>query len=188
MVKIRTQIEDTLSNSKLTDTDKLVFLERAQEKYRKLTDSMPPTKTPIVEEGGTAPATIDVTPSEHPMFQAVNLPANRMKRFAKFLKFVEENPDLIAKNEQNEMVVEGKTLQGSSGDDLIRNIYVHNTKYNLTGIPDFSQALTKANLSNSAISNSKFKQLMSPPKQSQIHTRTINSKVPSSTNSSEEGS
>ena len=56
------------------------------------------------------------------MFQAVNLPANRKKKFNKFLKFVEENPDLIAKNEQKEMVLEGKTLEGSNFDDLIRNI------------------------------------------------------------------
>ena len=86
MVKIRAQIEDTLSSSKLTDTEKLDILERAQEKYGKLKDSMRPTKTPIVEESGTAPATIDVTPSEPPMFQAVNLPANRKKKFNKFLK------------------------------------------------------------------------------------------------------
>ena len=98
MVKIRSQIEDTLSSSKLTDTEKLDILERAQEKYGKLKDSMRTTKTPIVEEGGTAPASIDVTPSELPMFQAVNLPANRKKKFNKFLKFVEENPDLIARD------------------------------------------------------------------------------------------
>ena len=175
MVKIRTQIEDTLSSSKLTDTEKLDILERAQEKYGKLKDSMHPTKTPIVEEGGTAPATIDVASSEPPLFQAVNLPANRKKKFNKFLKFVEENPELIAKNDQNEMVVEGRTLEGSNFDDLIRNIYVQNTKHNLTGIYDFSQALSKANLSSSAISNSKFKQLMSPPKQSQFHTPAISS-------------
>ena len=78
------------------------------------------------------------------MFQAVNLPPNRKKKFNKFLKFVKENPDLIAKNELNEMVVEGKTLEGSNIDDLIRNIYVQNTKYNLTGIHDFSHALSKA--------------------------------------------
>ena len=142
MVKISTQIEDTLSSSKLTDTEKLDILERAQEKYGKLKDSIRPTKTPIVEESGTAPATIDVTPSEPPMFQAVNLPANRKKKFNKFLKFVEENPDLPAKNDQNEMVVEGRTLEGSNFDDLIRNIYAHNIKYNLTGIHDFSQALS----------------------------------------------
>ena len=94
-----------------------------------------------MEEGGTSPATIDVTPSEPPMFQAVNLPANRKNKFKQFLKFV-ENPELIAKNEQNEMVVDGKTLEGSKFDYLIRNIYVQNTKYNLTCIHDFSQALS----------------------------------------------
>ena len=137
MVKIRTQIEDTLSNSKLNDTEKLDILERAQEKYGNLKDSMRPTKTPIVERSRTAPATIEVTPPEPQMFQAVNLPANRKKKFNKFLKFVQENPDLLAKNEQTEMLVEGKTLEGSNFDDLIRNI-VDNTKHNLTGIPTFS--------------------------------------------------
>ena len=63
MVKIRTQIEDTLSNSKLTDTEKLDILERAQEKYGKLKDSMRPTNTPIVVEAGMAPTTIDVIPT-----------------------------------------------------------------------------------------------------------------------------
>ena len=109
------------------------------------------------------------------MFQALNLPANHKKKFAKFLQFVEENTDLIAMNEQNEMVLERKTLEGSNFDDLIRNIYDQNTKYNLTGMHDLSQALSKANLSNSAISNSKFKQLMTPPKQSQFHTAAISS-------------
>ena len=71
------------------------------------------------------------------------------------------------------MVVEGKTLEGSNFDDLIRNLYLHNTKYNLTGIHDFSQALSKANLSTSSISNSKFKQLMTPTKQTQFHTPAI---------------
>ena len=33
MVKIRSQIEDTLNNSKLSDTEKLDILERAKAKY-----------------------------------------------------------------------------------------------------------------------------------------------------------
>ena len=122
MVKIRAQIEDTLNNSKVTDTEKLDILERAQEKYGKLKDSIRTTNTTIVEESGTVPATIDVTTSEPPMSQAVNLQANRKKKFNNFLKFVEENPDHIAKSEQNQMVVEGKTLEGSNFDDVIRNL------------------------------------------------------------------
>ena len=81
MVKIRTQIKDRLSNSKLTDTQNLDILERAKGKYVKLTDPMRATKTPIVEESGTESASIDVTPSEPPMFQAVNPPSTRKKRF-----------------------------------------------------------------------------------------------------------
>ena len=73
------------------------------------------------------------------------------------------------------MVVEGKTLEGSNFDELIRNIYGHNTKYNFTVIQYFAQALSKANLTNSAISNSKFNQLLTPPKQSQFNTPAISS-------------
>ena len=50
MVKIRSQIEATLSSSKLTETEKLDILKRTQEKYGKLKDSMRTTKTPILEE------------------------------------------------------------------------------------------------------------------------------------------
>ena len=131
------------------------------------------TTTPLVEESGRRPATIDVTPPQPPMFQAVNLPAYLTKKFNKFLNFVEENPDHIAKNEQKVMIVEGKTLEGSNFDDLISNIYVHNNKYNLIGIQDFSQPLSKANLSKSVISNSTLKQLKSPQKHFQFHTPAL---------------
>ena len=57
------------------------------------------------------------------------------------MKFVEDIRDLIGKNEQKEMRLEGKTLEGSNFDDLLRNIYVQNSKYNLTGIHYFFQAL-----------------------------------------------
>ena len=49
IVKIRTQIEDSLSNSKLTNTEKLDTLELAQEKYGNLKHSIRPTKTTIVD-------------------------------------------------------------------------------------------------------------------------------------------
>ena len=39
-VKIRTQIEEKLSYSKLTDTEKLDIFERTLEKYGKIKDSM----------------------------------------------------------------------------------------------------------------------------------------------------
>ena len=61
LLMIRMQILDTLSKSKLSDTEKLDILERAQEKYPKLKDSMGLTKTPILAEGGTAPASSDLT-------------------------------------------------------------------------------------------------------------------------------
>ena len=88
---------------------------------------------------------IDMTRSDPPMFRAVNLPANRYKKFMTSLKFVEENADLIGKNEQNERDFECKTLEGSKFDDLIRNIYFRTSKYDLTAIHDFFHSLSKAN-------------------------------------------
>ena len=93
------------------------------------------------------------------------------------LSFVEESPDLIAKNEQNVRVLEGRPLEGSNIDYLIRNIFVQNSKYNLNGIDDFSQSLSKDNLLNSAIANSKFKQLKTPPMQTQCHTPPISAQM-----------
>ena len=103
------------------------------------------------------------------MFKSVKLPANRGKKFIKLLKFREEIPDPIAKNELNAMVAEGKPLEGSKLDDRIWNIYVENAHSNRTGLHDFSPALATAKPSSSAISNSKFTQMMSPLKQFQFH-------------------
>ena len=60
MVQIRTQIEDTLTNSKLTDIEQLYILERAQEKYCTIKELMRPTKWTIVQGPGTAPASSDL--------------------------------------------------------------------------------------------------------------------------------
>ena len=45
MGKFRTQIEHTLSNSTLTEIEKVDILERVQEKNGKLKESMRPSKT-----------------------------------------------------------------------------------------------------------------------------------------------
>ena len=170
MVKIRAPIGDPLKNSKLTDTEKLDILERPQEKYGKLEKSVRPTQTPFREQAAAEPGSVEVTPSTAPMSQSLKLPAKRSKKFAKLLKFVDENPNLLPKNEQSEIILEGKRLAGSNFDHLIRNLYVAKTDYNLTGIGDLTDALSKANDSPSAISNTKFKSLVSPTKSPQFHS------------------
>ena len=77
-----------------------------------------------MEEAGIAPGSIDVAVTEVSLSQSVNVAVNRQKNLKRFMKFVEKNPDLIGKNEQNEMIVEGKTLEGSNIDDPLRNMYV----------------------------------------------------------------
>ena len=150
---------------------------------------MRPAKMPYIEETAAEPGSVEVTPSMAPIFQSFKLPAIRRKKFANFLKFVDENPNLIA-NDQNEMILEGKRLAVSNFEHLIRNFYVAEADYNLTGISHLPHAHSKAKRSPSAISNTKFKSLLSPAKSPQFHspmrsapssptsTETINPLVP----------
>ena len=77
MVKIRTQIEDTLTNSKLNGTEKFDILERDQEKYCKLKESMRPSKMTFVEEAAQEHETVEVELSTAPMFKSLKLSATR---------------------------------------------------------------------------------------------------------------
>ena len=61
MVKIRTQIDETLKNSKVRDTEKLEIMECAKDKYGKLKETMRPSKMTIVQESGTAFVKSDLT-------------------------------------------------------------------------------------------------------------------------------
>ena len=63
----------------------------------------------FVELAAAEPASGEVTPSRAPMIQSLNLPAKRRKKFARFQKYVHENPNLLAMNDQNEMILEGTT-------------------------------------------------------------------------------
>ena len=95
----------------------------------------------VVKEAAPEPASNEVAQFAASMFQSLKLPANGSDRFAKFLKFVDQNPNLIATNDQNEMIVEGKRLVGSNFDHLIRNLYFLKGLYNLPVISDLSHAL-----------------------------------------------
>ena len=62
----------------------------------------------VVEHIAAEPGTSEVAPSTPPMFQSLNIPSSRSKKFAVLLKFIDENPDLISMNKRNELVIEGK--------------------------------------------------------------------------------
>ena len=101
-VKIRIQIEDTVNNRKLTDTEKRDILERAQEKYVKLEESVCRAKMPYVEEAAAEPGWVEGAPSTALMFQSHKLPANRRKKFTKLVMLEDANPNIVAKKDQNE--------------------------------------------------------------------------------------
>ena len=104
------------------------------------------------------------------MFQSRKIPANRSKRFARLLNFVDEKANVNATNDQNEMILEGKPLAGSNFDQYIRNLYVANADFNLTDLSDLTPALAQAKLSPSAISNTKLKSLVSRAMSTEFHS------------------
>ena len=67
---------------------------------------------------------------------------------------------MVGKNSKNEMVLAGKVILDSNFDNLVRNLYVRNSKYNLTGLESFAQTLNKARLPSSILSNSEFSPLL----------------------------
>ena len=169
MVNIKAHIEDMLNNSTLSDEEKLQLLERAQERYGKLKVMMPPARAAAAEAIAPANAVAAPTAAEGDvatgtMLDASMLPTQYAKKFARFQKFVGNNPTLISKNAQNEMIVEGKILTGSNFDDLIRNLYLPNKKLNVTGSDQLTSALSKASLSPSIVSNRDIKEGLSTPK------------------------
>ena len=68
------------------------------------------------------------------MLKGVKVIVPRQKKFKMFTKYLENKPHFLAKNEQNLMLAEGKTLEGTKFDDMLRNISVRNTWSNLTPI------------------------------------------------------
>ena len=161
MVNIKAHIEDMLNNSTLSDEEKLQLLGRAQERYVKLKVTMPPVRAAAAEAVANAVAPPTAEEAEEvatgTMLDASMLPQQYAKKFARFQKFLGNNPKLIAKNAQNEMIVGGKVLTGSNFDDLIRNLYVPNKKYNITGSVQLTSALAKAALSPTIVSNRDIK-------------------------------
>ena len=67
---------------------------------------------------------------------------------------------MVSKNSKNEMVLAGKAIPDSNFDNLVRILYVKNSKYNLTGLESFAQTSNKARLPSSLLSNSEFSPLL----------------------------
>ena len=161
MANIKAQIEETLNNSKLSDSEKLEILHRAEDRYDKIQESIGPKtlKTEIVQPELAETA-----------LSSVMLPAQYGSKFSKFKEIVSSMPSLIKKSPQNEMIIEGRTIPGSKFDDLIKHLYVPNRNLNLTGINELSAALLKASIKPNLISNKTYKQQLYHAKAQPSHS------------------
>ena len=121
----------------------------------KLEESLRPSKMIYLEEA--ARVSIALAPSTVPIFQSLKFPANPRKIFARFMKIVDEHPNIFGKNDQREMILEGKRLGGFNFDHMLRKLFAATADYHLTGLSDLTHAHSKAKLSPSPISNTKFK-------------------------------
>ena len=160
MVSIQGKIEDILGNTKLADAEKVELLRRAQSKFESLKETLHPA---AVKDLGKPEE--DAAPSAGPgdIMSTVTLPAQFGSKLSSFTRFLEAHPGLLDKNAQNEAVVEGRPIAGSNFDDLVRNLYVYKSSNNLTGVYDLTNALVKANISTSLVSNRRFINLLHPP-------------------------
>ena len=202
LVEIQAHIENLLTNSKLSDDEKVTLLQAAQNRFKKFKEGLyshvsetTPEETltaPAPDVGPPAPVAAPThTPSKtySKLFGTVNLPKMFQNKFGALKNFLEERPGLLGKNEKNEMVIEGKPIDGSNFDDLIRNLYIKNQRYNLEGNKEFISALRKSNMSPSFISNKFVFSIFSPEHPSPPHHRSTTSrgskklKIPSPTTS-----
>ena len=189
LVEIQAHIENLLTNSKLSDDEKVTLLQAAQNRFKKFKEGLyshvsetTPEETltaPAPDVGPPAPVAAPThTPSKtySKLFGTVNLPKMFQNKFGALKNFLEDRPDLVRKNEKNEMVLEGKPIDGSNFDDLIRNLYIKNQRYNLEGNKEFLSTLRKSNMSPSFISNKLVFSIFSPENPSPPHHRSTASR------------
>ena len=182
MVTLTGHIEDLLKTSDLTEVQKLHQLQQAQERYTKSKDNMRQAATPEIVIAGPGPdmgiqvpaaATGQATTASvtGPVvdFSAVTQPPQYADKFAKFHEFVGSRLGLLDKNEKEEVVLEGKTIEGSSFLDLLRQMFVPTASLNVTGVGDLSNAFGKAKLPSTCISTRLNKTVFDPALASAPH-------------------
>ena len=136
-----------------------------------------PAKTADVSAAAAAAAAPD-------MFGTIKIPDQYEKKFSKLKKFLSENPGMLGKNLKNEMVLNGRAIPKSNFDNLIRNLYLKSSKYNLTGLDSFAETLHRAHMPSSVFSNSEFSPILKAVPATAPSSPTMPGKRPVSTHKS----
>ena len=157
MVQIQHQIEETLKSSKLSDDEKVNILQRAQQRFGQLKDSIQPRAAAAEPQPQPEPQGEPAAPqSSASLLGYAQIPAQYKNKVSKLEEYLKAHPGLIEKNEENEAIIEGKVIPGSDYSHLIRNLYVSKQDKNLTGLTSLLNVLKKVHLPPKLLSNPLF--------------------------------
>ena len=206
MIEIQQQIEGVLKSSKLSDEEKVNLLDRARSRFDKLKDALHPGAVranppppplddmdePIVALG---PQLVDRgagPPPPDSIFDAIPLPQQFAQKFDRLKNFLNAKPNLISNNALKEVILDGKRIPNSNFHDLIRNMYVRNEAYNLTGNHELlsllkREKLPKSYLSNHAVIENLGTPPPSPTAKKEVKHAPLSSSSSSSYNSADNG-
>lgn len=92
--------------------------------------------------------------SHHSDLNLTAVPDRFEHKYKKLRDFFDEHKGRIARGNEGELVIDGKSVEGSNYDQLIRMLYQQNKAYRTTGKKELIRVLAEMNLPHTMISNS----------------------------------
>ena len=135
----------------------------------------PPTTTPVVvaNADGQEVANMEELPKEvvkietKPQFEPIDdsilneVGIKTKKKATEMLEKIQAQPEVIAKNENNEIVLNGHVIKGSNFNDLFKSLYTQSFDSSQQGQIQFLKALNKLDIPLSLVSNTKTRNKLS---------------------------
>ncbi len=90
----------------------------------------------------------------NPSASDFNIPYARQRKANELLSILNKNPQLIASDRENKLLLKGQVVPGSNYRDLFRELYLRSKDHCLTGQNQFLSALHSLNIDSELISNS----------------------------------
>jgi len=132
----------------------------------------------VVEKAPAAAAAAAPIEPKNTAFDKIVLkyvPDNTKTKATQFLSFIQDRPDVICKNEKNEIVIKGKVIRGSNYIDLYKSMFSSHVSGSspegAVGHSQFLNALLDINIPESSISNSKQREKLIQLKKSKSPSR-----------------
>ena len=159
MAKLQEEIFGALRRKDLDDTQKLNLISLAQHRFDHLkeeTNTLTGSNVSAAAPAVAAPApAVKAEPKKEPKeepkemgplvdLDTLQVHKNYRDRAAKFLEQI--NPEVISKNEQNELVVNGQAVPGSSVNKLYKALFTSNGSAKTTGMPELLNGLRQLNI------------------------------------------